>query len=141
MLKKAKPGPAARPILLDTSALLAFIEDEDGADRVEEALKQGMILLPWLVLLEIHYVTRREIGASEADRRLALIKQLNAAFLWDMDEGTLLVASGLKSRFRISLADAIIAAYAVREGAVLMHKDPEYARLSGELPLEALPYK
>jgi predicted nucleic acid-binding protein len=43
--------------------------------------------------------------------------------------------------FDISLADAIIAAHAVRESAVLMHKDPEYAELSGELPLEALLYK
>ena len=64
------------PYLLDTSALLSFIEDEAGADRVEKALKQSTTLLPWLVLLETYYITLQEEGQAEADRRIALIKQL-----------------------------------------------------------------
>lgn len=127
--------------LLDTSALLTFIEDEAGADCVEQALKQATTLLPWPVLLETYYITLQQAGQAEADRRIALIKQLKIKILWDMDESTLLTAAKLKAEHRISLADAIIAAFAIRRAAVLIHKDPEFDSLTGLLPMEALPYK
>ena len=38
--------------LLDTSAVLTFLEDEDGAERVETLLREEEIILPYLVLLE-----------------------------------------------------------------------------------------
>jgi len=47
----------------------------------------------------------------------------------------------LKADHGVSLADAIIAAFAMRRSAVLMHKDPEFEALTGLLPMEALPYK
>lgn len=131
----------SNPYLLDTSALLTFIEDEEGADRVEQALEQPTTLLPWPVLLETCYITIQEEGQAEADRRIALIKQLNVKILWDMDESTLLTAARLKAEHRVSLADAIVAAFAIRKDAVLMHKDPEFDALIGMLPMEALPYK
>ena len=137
----ATAATGSRPWLLDTSALLSYIEDEAGADRVEQALKQPTTIVPWPVLLETHYVTLQKRGQAEADRRIALIKQLNVKILWDMDESTLLTASRLKAEHRASLAAAIIAAFAIRRGAVLMHKDPEFDALTGLLPLEALPYK
>jgi predicted nucleic acid-binding protein len=137
----ATAATGSRPWLLDTSALLSYIEDEAGADRVEQALKQPTTLVPWPVLLETHYITLQEEGQAEADRRIALIKQLNVKILWDMDESTLLTAARLKAERRVSLADAIIAAFGIRGGAVLMHKDPEFDALTGLLPMEALPYK
>jgi predicted nucleic acid-binding protein len=129
------------PYLLDTSAILSFIEDEAGADRVEEVLKKSTTLLPWPVLLEIYYITLQEEGQAEADRRIALLKQLKVMVLWNMDEATLLTAARLKAEYRVSLSDAIIAAFAIRNGAVLIHKDPEFDALTGLLPMEALPYK
>jgi predicted nucleic acid-binding protein len=137
----ATAATGSRPWLLDTSALLSFIEDETGADRIEQALKQPTTLVPWPVLLETHYVTLQKRGQAEADRRIALIKQLKVEILWGVDESTLLTASKLKAEHRVSLADAIIAAFAIRRGAVLMHKDPEFDALTGLLPMEALPYK
>ena len=68
-----------------------------------------------------------------------MIRQLKVEILWGMDESTLLTASKLKAGHRVSLADAIIAAFAIRRGAVLMHKDPELDALAGLLPMEALP--
>jgi len=129
------------PYLLDTSALLSFIEDEAGADRVEKALKQSTTLIPWMVLLETYYITLQEEGQAEADRRIALIKQLKVKIVWDMDEPTLLTAGRLKADHRVSLADAVIAAFAIRRAAVLMHKDPEFEALTGLLQMESLPYK
>lgn len=127
--------------VLDTSALLAFIENEEGAGRVESILRGEKVLLPFLVLLEVHYITRQERGQGEADRRYALLKQLPCEILWQLDEPTLLTASRFKAGHRLSLADAMIAAVAHRQQATLIHKDPEYAALAEELDLEALPYK
>jgi predicted nucleic acid-binding protein len=127
--------------LLDTSALLTLIEDEAGADRVEQVLTQYEIRLPWLILLEATYITYQERGQAEAERRYALLKQLPAIILWDMAEPTLLTAARLKADHRLSLADAIIAAFAIQQQAILLHKDPEFEALSGQVLLEALPYK
>ena len=137
----AADGSASSPYLIDTSALLAFIEDEEGADCVEQALKQKETIVPWPVLLEMYYITLQEKGQSEADGRFALVKQLKVSIPYDMDEATVLTAARLKARHRVSLADAIIAAFAIRKDAILMHKDPEFDTLTGLLKMEALPYK
>jgi len=137
----AKPSAASAPYLLDTSALLTFIEDEPGSDRVEEVLKDAAILLPWPVLMETYCITLPEKGRAEADRRYALLRQLRAEILWAMDEPILLTAARLKAEHHVSLADAVVAAFAIRNNAVLIHKDPEFDTLAGLLPMEALPYK
>jgi predicted nucleic acid-binding protein len=137
----AKPTAPSALYLLDTSALLTFIEDEPGSDRVEEVLKGASILLPWPVLMETYYITLQEKGRAEADRRYALLRQLRAEILWTMDEPILLTAARLKAEHHVSLADAVLAAFAIRNNAVLIHKDPEFDALAGLLPMEALPYK
>lgn len=127
--------------LLDTSAILTLLEDEEGAQRVESLLRREEVLLPFLALLETYYITLQEQSEDVADKRYALLKQLSATILWNVDEPTLLTAGRLKANYRLSLADALIAAFAVRHGAVLVHKDPEMAALSKIVQLETLPYK
>lgn len=127
--------------ILDTSALFTLIEDEEGADRVARVLQMERVWLPWLVLLEVNYITRQECGEAEADRRYALLKQLPVTILWDMDEPTLLTAGRLKASHHLSLVDAVIAAFALRMKAVLLHKDPEYEALAGQISSEALPHE
>lgn len=127
--------------LLDTSAVLTFLEDEAGADRVETILRQGRLILPFCVLLETYYITLKEQPEDVADKRYALLKQLPATILWEIDEPTLLTAGRFKAQHRLSLADAIIAAFALRQGAILVHKDPELEALAGTVAQEMLPYK
>jgi len=127
--------------LLDTSALLTLIEDEAGAERVEQVLMQAEVWLPWLVLLEATYITRQEQGEAEAEQRYALMKQLPVTILWQMDESTLLTAARLKADYRLSLADAVMAAFAIQLDATLLHKDPEFEAIAAQVSLEALPYK
>ncbi|MBI5017167.1 MAG: PIN domain-containing protein [Deltaproteobacteria bacterium] len=127
--------------VLDTSALLTLIEDEPGADRVQQILAEEEVLIPWVVLLEAVYISRQERGEAEAERRYALLKQLRAVILWEVDEPTLLTAARFKADYRVSLADAMIAAFAARQSAVLLHKDPEYEPLSSTVRQDLLPYK
>lgn len=92
-------------------------------------------------MLEAYYITFQEKGQPEADRRFALVRQMDVDIPYDMDEATVLTAAGLKARYRVSLADAIIAAFTIRKDAILIHKDPEFEALKGMLKMEALPYK
>jgi predicted nucleic acid-binding protein len=130
-----------RRYVLDTSALFTLIEEEDGADRVEDIVRTEEAFVPSLALLELHYITLQERGKGEADRRYALLKKFPCEILWQIDEPTLLTASRFKAEHRLSLADSLIAALSLRQKAILLHKDPEYDALTGELELEALPYK
>ncbi len=130
-----------KAFLLDTSALLTLIEDEDGAARVEQSMREGSVIITWLSLLEVYYITLQERGQAEAERRHALLKSLPVTLLWQIDEPMLLTAARLKASYRLSLADTLIAACAIRQGATLLHKDPEFAALAEQLRMEALPYK
>jgi len=70
-----------------------------------------------------------------------MLRHLSATEIWSVDEPTLLTAARLKARFRLSLADALIAAFAVRKDAVRVHKDPEFEALGKQVRQEILPYR
>ncbi len=127
--------------LLDTSAILAMIEGEAGADRTEQLLRDQRVLLPFVVLLEIYYITLQERGEEEANSRYAMLKALEIGLLTEVTEPVLLRAAQMKAYTRISFADAIIAAFAAVHGAVLVHKDPEFDALKDQVRLESLSYK
>ena len=127
--------------LLDTSAVLAFMEDEEGADEVEKILRSEQVIFPFVVLLEVYYITLREKGEEVAEKRYAFLKSLDVEVLWDLDEPILLTGGRFKGMYRLSLADAIIAAFAKRKMAILVHKDPEYEALAAEVRQLVLPYK
>ena len=129
------------PYLFDTSAILTLLEDEEGAQRVETLLRREEVLFPVLALLETYYITLQGQTEDLADQRYALLKQLPKAILWNVDEPTLLTAGRFKAAHRLSLADALIAAFAVQHQAILVHKDPEMAALQGAVEMEILPYK
>jgi predicted nucleic acid-binding protein len=132
---------AASVFVLDTSALMTFIEQEDGAERVKEILQKSPVILPWLSILEAVYISQRELGEEEALTRYALLRQLKANIIWEADEALLLRAARIKATHRLSLADAVIAAIAAQNQATLVHKDPEFEQLQDVLEMEFLPYK
>lgn len=127
--------------VLDTSAWLTLIEDEQGAERVEAVLTHNHCYLPFPVLMEVYYISLQEQGQEVADKRYAMMLHSGAEVLWNIDEPLLLTAARLKAKHRISLGDALIAAFAARHSAILLHKDPEYDQISNQVILEALPYK
>jgi predicted nucleic acid-binding protein len=132
---------ADNSFVLDTSALMTFIEKEEGAERVREVLLKNPIIIHWLSILEIVYIAQRELGEEEALTRYALLRKLNARIIWDADESLLLDAARIKSTHSLSLTDSVIAAIASQHDAILLHKDPEYEPLQDVVKMEILPYK
>ena len=111
------------PYLLDTSALFTLIEDEAGAERVEQVLREQPVLITWVSLLEVHYITQQERGIAEAEQRYALLKALPVTLLWAIEEPVLLIAVRLKAAYRLSFANTIVAAWAIQQSATLLHKE------------------
>jgi len=129
--------------LLDTSALLALRDDEPGADRVAQLLDlaqegQAQCLCCFISLMEVMYRVWRDEG--EPAGRLAHEQCLALPLGWIHESPDLLKrAAEIKASFPLSLADAWIAASALEEQAVLIHKDPEF--ISVLVAQEALPFK
>jgi len=129
--------------VLDTSALLTLRDDEPGAARVAEVLQQAAkgrarCYGCFISLMEVLYRVWRD--EDEAGGRLAYQQCLALPVEWVRDsDALLLMAAEIKALYPLSLADAWIAACARMQGAVLMHKDPEFRALPIEQ--EALPLK
>jgi len=133
------------PVLLDTSAFIAHLEDEEGADEVERYLRDAendgyRLLASFVTLTELRYVTIQRKNEPSADRVVALVKSWPVEWI-QSDERLCLLAGKLKAAYRISLADAFIAATARLTNSTLVHKDPEFESLSAEVRLAPLPYK
>jgi predicted nucleic acid-binding protein len=127
--------------LLDTSALLALRDNEAGAERVAALLRraisgQGQVLACFMSRMEVLYRVWKD--EDERRARLADAQLQSLPIVWVGASDPLLEqAAALKACHALSVADAWIAAAARQEGAVLLHKDPEFQAISS-LPQEWL---
>jgi len=135
----------AERYVLDTSAIFAFTDQEEGASQVERILDlagkdQCRVEICSASLMELYYTTLQEVGEDQAARLLGMVKSWPIHWVFP-DEQTLLLAGRFKARHRLSFADAQIAATAKRNDATLVHKDPEFAALAAEVRVIELPLK
>ena len=134
-----------RIYILDTSALFTFIEDEEGADIVDNLLIEAengniTIYVSFISLTEVFYITKKEHGEQDALERVKLIQSL-AINIQESDESLNILAGGIKANYRMSLADAFIAALCQYHQGILVHKDPELEQLAKSMQELRLPYK
>ena len=119
--------------LLDTSALLALRDDEVGAERVAGLLQtaqngESRCLFCFMSRMEVLYRVWKDEGEGKARLADAQLQSLPIALVGCSD-GLLERAAAIKACHPLSVADAWIAAAAQQEGAVLVHKDPEFTPL------------
>jgi predicted nucleic acid-binding protein len=116
--------------VLDTSALLTLRDDEPGADRVADVLHQASSGKArcygcFISLMEVLYRVWQD--EDEAAGQLAYQQCLALPVEWLRNTDALLLkAAEFKALYPLSLADAWIAACTAEQGAVLLHKDPEF---------------
>lgn len=136
--------PAADRIVLDTSALLCFMQEKPGAAEVETILNQHAnkktLFISFMSIMEVAYILEQEQGETAARRGVLQIKQLPVQIV-ESDEPLGLAAARIKAGHKLSVADAWIAATAERLDATLVHKDPEFEPLSKLIRLTPLPLK
>jgi len=118
--------------VLDTSALLALRSDEPGADRVESLLSKSksnacILLISFMSRMELLYLVWREEGEETAREALRLVDSFEVE--WVSCETKILdLASRLKAKGGLSVADSWIGATAIAREATLVHKVPEFTK-------------
>ena len=125
---------AKNSFVLDSFALIGFLENEDFAPRIEKILRQAhqgktQVYLHAIHLGEIYYITLREQGEKTADLAYARIKAFPLKYIEIIDDELLRTAARLKAHYPISYADAFAASLATLRNASLLTGDPEFKKL------------
>ena len=129
--------PSLDNFVLDSYALIGYLENESFAEQIEEILnnaKKGdsRLYLHAIHLGEVYYITLREQGKNTADMAYSRIKAFPLNFIELIDEELLLTASTLKASYPISYADSFAAAMAKINKCLLLTGDPEFKALEKE---------
>jgi predicted nucleic acid-binding protein len=135
--------PGSRVVVLDTWAVLAYLDGEPGAQHVRQVLrsarrKQAVVLLSLIAYGECLYVIEREQGWHHAQRAVGIIDQL-ALHVMPVDRSLVFEAADVKARCPISYADAFSVALARRNQGRVMTGDPEFKAVESEVTVHWLP--
>jgi len=129
--------------VLDTWALLAYLDGEPAAQRVRQVLrsarrKQAVVLLSLIAYGECLNVIEREQGFQQAQRAVGIIDQL-ALRVMPADRLLVFEAAHVKARYPVSYADAFSVALAKRNQGRVMTGDPEFKAVESEVRVHWLP--
>lgn len=131
--------------VLDTSAILCYIQGEEGNSVVERILhaarrKECRIYLSFVTFMELYYILWQEKGEAVAKETVVYVDALPMERI-ESNPRIGLLAGRIKATNRLSVADAFVAATAVEKNAILVHKDPKLAVLAKLTKTLELPYK
>ena len=135
-----------KPIyILDSFAMLAFLEGEVSATRVQTILtimqqSRALVYFPVINLGEVLYITERERGLTQTQQALAAIEQLPILLL-DASQTRVLAAAHIKANYPISYADAFVVAAAQEFQATIVTGNPEFAKVTQIVTVEWLAAK
>jgi predicted nucleic acid-binding protein len=133
MAKKAKA------YVLDTWAVIAYLEDEPSGEKVEDLIataheEQIPIYMSVVNVGEVWYTIAREVSEDEANASVKSLRDLRIQFEdvnWELTQE----AARFKSKNKMSYADAFAAALAKVKKADLVTGDGEFKPLDGEIKI------
>ena len=129
--------------LLDSYALLAYLNREESFQKVQEALYEAQISGHPLLMNEInvgetYYILYRKRDREKADFFLdTVLVSLPIRVLPNSFEDVVSSAR-LKAQYPLSFADCFAASTARRENAIIMTGDPEFKNLEHMVEIEWL---
>jgi len=122
------------PYLFDSHALLAFFQNEEGAEIVAEILQRAVKkrldrLICVINLGEIIYITKRRFGDSKKLEVLARVHQLGLQVL-PVPQSLVFKAAEIKAQYPISYADCFALACAMKHSARVVTGDPDFKKIA-----------
>jgi len=140
MGKQAIVVAKQKAIILDSWAVLAYLEDEPAADGVEAIMEEAHdARIPLLMTVvnagEVWYSVARSHSDEQADE--TVLKDIGDLGVTLVDVGWTLTrqAAAFKRRGRIAYADCYAAALAKQSDAPLVTGDPEFKPLGTEISI------
>jgi ribonuclease VapC len=128
--------------MLDSWAVLAYLEDEDAAAKVADLIadahdEQIPLLMTVVNAGEVWYIVARQTSAADADGSIKQLRDLGIEFV-DADWGLAKDAGYFKSKNKMSFADAFAAALAKQRKAHLATGDQEFKQIENEVTINWL---
>ncbi len=130
-------------IVLDAWALLALIfKEEPAAGKVKEifeneGLSRKSIYISWINLGEVYYTIARKKGLNAAETVLDEIQMLPVR-LQVPSKDDILAAATIKSKHKLSYADAFAVSLAQKINGTILTGDPEIIMLKDVINIEKL---
>ncbi len=114
--------------ILDACAMIAILNDEDGADKVDNIFQKAenrncTIYMNKINLLEVYYIICRKININRADEVLFEILSTPLIIIDKLEDAVFREAGILKIKYKMSLADSIALAEAKVRDAYLVTSD------------------
>ncbi len=136
-----KPSVPA-PLVLDTWALLAYLQAEPAGPVVRGALEAARqdgrrVLLSGMSVGELCYIVERRLGTVAVQDLLSGLEDLGLGIVYP-DRATILAAAHVKAHFPISFGDAFVVSLAQAEGATVMAGDPDFRKIGRLVPIDWL---
>ena len=132
-----------RKRLLDSYALLAYLNKEDGFEKVRNVLANAQktdfpVLMNELNVGETYYILYRKRGMEQAEYFLDTVLAGLPISLISNDFSVVVSASKIKARYPLSFADCFAVATAQRENAVKLTGDPEFKNVENLVKIDWL---
>ena len=126
--------------VLDSFALLAYLQREAGGAQVEAVLEQAVRGAARVVMCIINYgealyILERESDMREIQRTIAAVDALPVTMI-DVGRDLVFAAAHIKANFALAYADAFAIALAQREHATILTGDPEFERVRELINIE-----
>jgi predicted nucleic acid-binding protein len=134
---------AKQPVyVLDSFAVLAYLDSEIGGERVRMILEEAsegkaQVMLSIINLGEVLYITEREVGLVQAQAALAAIEQLPIEILPATKEAVL-AAAHVKANYPVAYADAFAIVAARESSGTIITGDPEFQAIQELVAVEWL---
>ena len=124
--------------VLDSYALLAFLEKEGAYARIQDLLatEDAPVFMNAVNVGEVFYILSRQRGDRAAEYFLSVILPGLPISVLDNSFDNVIAAARLKAKHALSFADCFAAATAIRENAVLITGDPEFRKLGKAVTVE-----
>jgi len=133
MQNEVNNPPQSGEYVLDSYALLAYLEAEPGSARISELLEAAKdrkchLYMCVVNMGEVMYIVERERGLPKAQETLARIDELPIEIV-NVDRPLTLAAAHLKKDYPIAYADCFAAALSQLKDATLVTGDPEFSKI------------
>jgi uncharacterized protein len=129
--------------VLDSFALLAYLNDESGADKIKKLFTSAQHQNTTLLINEInvgesYYIISRRRGQERADYFLETVLSWLSVDIVHNSFDLVIEAAKVKAVYPLSFADCFAAVTAARNDAVLITGDPEFKEVEHMIKVDWL---
>lgn len=132
-----------RKRLLDSFALLAYLNKEVGFELVRDTLAEaqlsdGSLLMNEINVGETYYILYRQRGEQKAEYFLDTILVGLPIVIVQNDFQDVIDSARIKAEYPLSFGDCFAVATARRESAIILTGDPEFKKVEHLIKIEWL---